>query len=83
LATFIAIFMVERVGSRTLMVSGTAVMSLALIGTGICLDHNILPDTTSRGIGVGIGLFFFSWVDSKLVLDVSFGFWQMRFLMKM
>jgi len=59
LATFIAASLVDRLGRRILMIGGTAVMSVALVAVGLCLNDHVVSNMTYRGIGVAIGLFFF------------------------
>jgi len=56
IATFIAVFFVERMGRRFLMIGGTVVMSVALIGIGVAFK---VATNTGLGIAVAIGLFFF------------------------
>jgi len=80
LTTFIAAFLVDRVGRRLLMVGGTAVMSLALIAVAICLSP-FVPDGTGKGYGVAIGLAFLL-ADLRVVQDVCSGYWRTRYLMK-
>jgi len=55
-ATFIAVFLVERAGRRVLMITGTAIMSVALVGIGIAFK---VTEGTPLAIAVSVGLFFF------------------------
>jgi len=60
LTTFTAVFLVERLGRKMLMISGTAIMSIALIVVGICLTESVVAENSiGRPIGVSIGLAIF------------------------
>jgi len=56
LATFIAVFLVERTSRRFLIVGGTGIMSIALVVVGVSFKY--LTDV-GRTIGVGVGLLVF------------------------
>jgi len=55
LTTFIAVFLVERLGRRKLMIGGTVLLTLALIF--IAISFRVFPSgSTTQGIFVGLGL---------------------------
>jgi len=59
LATFIALGLVGRLRRKTLMTIATLLIAVSLILVGLCFQ--LIPESneSARGIGVGVGLFFF------------------------
>eukprot|EP01126_Amoeba_proteus_P015802 TRINITY_DN1715_c0_g1_i10.p1 TRINITY_DN1715_c0_g1~~TRINITY_DN1715_c0_g1_i10.p1 ORF type:complete len:295 (+),score=39.46 TRINITY_DN1715_c0_g1_i10:497-1381(+) len=57
LSTFIAIFLVERLGRKPLMLGGVLVMSLSLIVIGLVFQY--VTEPTPKAVGIGLSLAFF------------------------
>eukprot|EP01125_Pyxidicula_operculata_P001976 TRINITY_DN11962_c0_g1_i1.p1 TRINITY_DN11962_c0_g1~~TRINITY_DN11962_c0_g1_i1.p1 ORF type:complete len:420 (+),score=72.77 TRINITY_DN11962_c0_g1_i1:59-1318(+) len=56
ITTFVSVFLIERLGRRTLIIGGTCAIALSLIEVGLSIAY--LQDM-SKAIGVGVGLAVF------------------------
>lgn len=60
ITTFIALFLVDRLGRRPLMLVGTLIMTIAMLAEGFVFVFMESPDLlTAKGAAVGTGLFLF------------------------
>jgi len=57
IATFIALYLVDRLRRSVLMTGATVIIAVALFIVGVCFDK--INDPLYRGIGIGVGLFLF------------------------